>query len=230
MSVEVLQSQQGTYNSGSNNATAALAAPVTPTNALIAAAGWTSANASPTVTDNQGDSFFLTAETDFEATLAYSYDVTGGGTTVTLNNLDYICCCVTHQIPGALIVLEASGLLLTNPLDRVASNSTTTSSATVATGTTALTRQANELLVAYACNNQNITWNSVSAGWTMSTYSASATVSLALAWQIVSSPGAYSATFTGASSMAAPLAGIATFRAAVGPPPLWVGTYVTRGR
>lgn len=127
----------------------------------------------------------------------------------------------------AVTAYEYSGIAASSPVDKVAGNSPGSSTGTCATGTTATTTQADELLIAGVGQTTAgggtlrtiASWNnSFTAELHIASTGSPVNTSISVASRIVSATGTYSstATFSGGNSNH-PSAGIVTFKAAAAP-------------
>lgn len=136
----------------------------------------------------------------------YAYNVTGGALTITVSSSDYAYC--------AGVAREYSGVLNTgDPLDKKAEHLDGGYTKSHATGTTAATAEANELIVAWYISDSATDTYTIS-GFSNKVESNNGTYGEAvLADKDVSSTGTQSGTFVG-SAYTNGWAGIATFKLA----------------
>lgn len=206
----VLVQKQGAQ-SGSAVASLAVTLGTAPTagNTLIAAC-----NSDATIATPAGFSLAVSAVSGQGLYIFYRVVQAGDSATVTFTPS------VSDAVAGG--VLEYSGLTAT-PLDKTASNTTNSSATSIATGTTATTAQADELLIVvvgpHAGNNHPWVLSSWTAGYTSQIeepegLNGASSAACHIGDRIVSATGTYAATGTWSPASSDAGAAIATFRIA----------------
>lgn len=202
-----VQSTNGNTLSGSSYALTAFGSNVTAGNLIVVAVEALSLTVS-SVTDNQSNTYqkAVSKLNSLDSELWYAYNVGGGNKpTITVN--------LSSAGSSAAIAQEFSGIVsASNPLDQTASNSG--SSGSPSSGTTAITSQGEELIVAAAALGGSL---SVGTGYSnfVNKADGGAGNDCGMESKVASSTGTQSATFGGSSASWAST--IATFKAYTAP-------------
>jgi hypothetical protein len=215
------------YLGGAGTTTVTFASNTTAGDLIVVTVGGAgnSSYSTGTISDTEGDTFNLVTSTNcgcsgdyFVSAQYYAANIHGGSDAVSFhwNSTDW----------NSLSISEFSGVSATSPLDQW-SVSSTNGGTSVMTGTSTTT-SANELLYSSMVGVLS-TSTGVSSGWTWASDQTTGNIADGNAYEIVSSTGSYSNTFSPIPAYTGAIAYIATFKAAT-PTVTWLeGTAGSNG-
>jgi hypothetical protein len=227
-SATLVQTAQGGYGYV-NSFSQVFGSNVTAGDTIVFALTAGAADTISSITDNEGDTYHLINSNSNPSNrytwLYYAYGVTGGATTITVTYTG-------GQYPdSSIIAREYSGFSAGNPLDVSASATDgATASATHPTGSTAVTAQANELVIVASgvADTQEPGWSISGYGDLTHQKGSDVYTYEALADHAVSSTGSQSATFS-TTDVVYGEGIVATFKVTGGTPSTPSGSLMTLG-